>query len=539
MPNHAHNHLDQLQNQPRPPPQRRHRILMACDFFYPNCGGIENHIYQLSQCLIGLGHKVVVFTHAYGKGERTGVRWLTSGLKVYHAPRQPVHAEATPPTLFGGFALLREVLLRERITLVHAHQAFSAIAHEAILHARTMGYKVVFTDHSLVGFADPASIALNKMLKFTLADAHAVVCVSHTSRENTVLRACLPPRRVYVIPNAVDATQFLPAEVPPGGGGRITVVALSRLVYRKGVDLLNVVVPAVCRRHPHVDFIIGGGGPMAGMLRDTIQREGLADRVTMLGAVPTHAVRDVLVQGRIFLNASLTEAFCMAIVEAAAAGLLVVSTAVGGVPEVLPDDMMILAQPTPVALVQALDRALDQAPAVDRHTQHHRVAGFYHWRRVAERTVRVYDDVTASMHDDSTLARLRRAYKCGPWFGKICCCILAVDLLLLRLLAWLRPAVDIDSAPDYSASASALGQAGALPILNGKPGQQLQQRHLGQQQPGGTDGLPELEQGWQQWQNGEQQQNGVMKQHDLPKLQDPQQPCSKLRPRARRRHLGS
>ena len=38
--------------------QRQHRILMACDFFYPNCGGIEQHIYQLSQCLIGLGHKV-------------------------------------------------------------------------------------------------------------------------------------------------------------------------------------------------------------------------------------------------------------------------------------------------------------------------------------------------------------------------------------------------------------------------------------------------------------------------------------------------
>ncbi len=53
-----------------------------------------------------------------------------------------MYCEATPPTLFGGFGLLREVLLRERISLVHAHQAFSAIAHEALLHARTMGYKV-------------------------------------------------------------------------------------------------------------------------------------------------------------------------------------------------------------------------------------------------------------------------------------------------------------------------------------------------------------------------------------------------------------
>lgn len=40
------------------------------------------------------------------------------------------------------------------------------------------------------------------------------------------------------------------------------------------------------------------------------------------------------------------------------------------------------------------------------------MAGFYNWRRVAERTVRVYDDVTASAHNDSTLARLRRAFKC-------------------------------------------------------------------------------------------------------------------------------
>lgn len=77
------------------------------------------------------------------------------------------------------------------------------------------------------------------------------------------------------------------------------------------------------------------------------------------------------------------------------------------------------------------------------------VAGYYDWRRVAERTVRVYDDVFASRRDDSTAARLGRAAKCGPWFGKLCCCILAVDLLLLRWLRWWRPAADIDAAPDY------------------------------------------------------------------------------------------
>lgn len=40
--------------------RRRHRILMASDFFYPNFGGVENHIYYLSECLLKLGHKVGV-----------------------------------------------------------------------------------------------------------------------------------------------------------------------------------------------------------------------------------------------------------------------------------------------------------------------------------------------------------------------------------------------------------------------------------------------------------------------------------------------
>jgi hypothetical protein len=48
----------------------------------------------------------------------------------------------------------------------------------------------------------------------------------------------------------------------------------------------------------------------------------------------THTHTHTQLQGHIFINASLTEAFCMAIVEAASAGLLVVSTRVGGVPEV-------------------------------------------------------------------------------------------------------------------------------------------------------------------------------------------------------------
>jgi len=71
----------------------------------------------------------------------------------------------------------------------------------------------------------------------------------------------------------------------------------------------------------------------------------LHKRVELLGGLTHEKVRDVLCRGHIFLNTSLTESFCIAILEAACCGLLIVSTDVGGVPEVLPPHMAYLAKP--------------------------------------------------------------------------------------------------------------------------------------------------------------------------------------------------
>jgi len=193
--------------------------------------------------------QVVVATHAYGN--RSGVRYMTGGLKVYYVPWRPFVMQNTLPTIYGLLPIIRTILIRERITVLHGHQAFSTFCHEALMHARTMGYKVVFTDHSLYGFADVGSIHMNKVLQFTLADVSQAICVSHTSKENTVLRSGLPPEKVFVVPNAVDTAIFKPAVNRPSGP-EIVIVVISRLVYRKGVDLLVEVIPEVCRLHPNV-----------------------------------------------------------------------------------------------------------------------------------------------------------------------------------------------------------------------------------------------------------------------------------------------
>ncbi|KAJ1927259.1 Phosphatidylinositol N-acetylglucosaminyltransferase GPI3 subunit [Tieghemiomyces parasiticus] len=353
---------------------------------------------------------VIIITHAYG--ERTGIRYISTGLKVYYVPGLVIYNQATLPTVFGNFPIFRQILIREQIHLVHGHGSLSPFCHEAIFHARAMGLKTCLTDHSLFGFADTGSILTNKLLKFTLSDIDHVICVSHTSKENTVLRAALNPLNVSAIPNAIVGSRLQP-DPAAADPSCITIVVLSRLVYRKGLDLLVATIPRICRRYPHVKFIIGGDGPRRIDLEQMRESHVLQDRVQLLGEVKASDVRKVLVRGNIFLNTSLTEAFCIGIVEAACCGLLVVTTRVGGVPEVLPEHMINFAVPEEDDLVQAVSRAIetahtrDQRPELDPMALHETVKRMYSWMDVAVRTERVYLSIM-DLESPPLIERLRR-----------------------------------------------------------------------------------------------------------------------------------
>ena len=229
----------------------------------------------------------------------------------------------------------------------------------------------MYTDHSLFGFADAASIHINQVMRFILSDVDHAICVSNTCRENLALRARLHPSLLSTIPNAVDPDKFRPDPVQQHcrqserkESSRINIVIVSRLVYRKGIDLVANVIPVVCARYPRVHFIVGGDGNKKLLLEEMREKYQLHDRVELLGSVPHAHVRDVLVRGHIFLNCSLTESFCIAILEAASCGLFVVSTCVGGVPEVLPPSMIKFAEPSAEALIAAIAAALPLAEQV-------------------------------------------------------------------------------------------------------------------------------------------------------------------------------
>lgn len=238
---------------------------------------------------------------------------------------------------------------------------------------------------------------------------------------------------------------------------RIKVIVISRLVYRKGVDLLVGIIPIICRRHANVDFLIGGDGSRKIHLDEMIEREKLEDRVIALGAVPHKEVPTILVQGHIFLNCSLTESFCIAILEAASCGLYVVSTNVGGIPEVLPQGkMMRLSEPSVSSMVESLSEVIateidtDKEGSVktnfDSFELHENIRSMYSWDYVTNKTMSVYREII-HLPPLTFWQRSERYRSVGSLGGYIACILHCLLFLFLQIMERNQPRYRIDMVP--------------------------------------------------------------------------------------------
>lgn len=374
--------------------QRKFRIALVSDFFCPNTGGIETHLYFLSKCLLKNGHHVIMITRSYGK--RKGIYYLSTGLKVYYLPFFTLSIGITLPTACSSFPWIRNILKKENIEIVHGHSSFSSLAGECLFWGRILNLKTILTDHSLMGLSDLSSVLTNRLyLRYIVSITGKIICVSHAHKENIFVRCKIKNENIYVIPNAIDSSLFLP-DKDKFYGNDLTIVVACRLVYRKGADLLKYVIPKVCSLHPSVKFLIAGDGPKRVDLEEMRENYNLFERVIMLGMVPHDMIAKTLVQGQIFLNTSLTEAFCIAIVEAASCGLHIISTRVGGVSEVLPENMLTTVEVNVSSIVEGCLEAIklfEKGRIMDPVEKHKLVKPMYNWENIAKRTEIVYNKV--------------------------------------------------------------------------------------------------------------------------------------------------
>lgn len=129
----------------------------------------------------------------------------------------------------------------------------------------------------------------------------------------------------------------------PWDDGPLEFVSVCRLVEKKGIEYALQAVARLARERPGVDwrYSIIGDGPLTDELRSLAARLEIVDRVRFLGALPHASVKAALDKAHVFLLPSVTagdgdvEGIPVALMEAAASGLVVVSTRHSGIPELI------------------------------------------------------------------------------------------------------------------------------------------------------------------------------------------------------------
>ncbi|MGH8497146.1 MAG: glycosyltransferase family 4 protein [Gammaproteobacteria bacterium] len=293
----------------------------------------------------------------------------------------------------------RRLLEAEQPDIVHLHSRRGADVLGA-LAARAARCKVVLSRR--VDNPEPRPFV---PLKYGLYDR--VIAISEAIRG--VLRECgVPERKLACVRSAIEPATFagdrgrLRAELGIDAQRPVLGVA-AQLIGRKGHDVLLEALPVLCRRHPGLITVFFGKGPLEKQLRSQARTLGLGDAVVFAG------FRDdlnALLPGLdVLAHPAHAEGLGVILLQAAAAGVPVVASAVGGIPEAVRDgETGLLVPPGKTqALIRAVDRLLAD-PALAREMGRRGrdfVAAEFSTERMVAGNLAVYRELVNNSRDGS------------------------------------------------------------------------------------------------------------------------------------------
>jgi glycosyltransferase involved in cell wall biosynthesis len=231
--------------------------------------------------------------------------------------------------VFIEAAALSERARRSEIAHVHAHFANHPATAAWIVH-RLTDIPFSYTAHANDLFLLPPA------LREKLDEPAFIVTIS---RYNEQLLAEMKPRApVFVVHCGVDTTILAELGRTPSSH---RVLCVGSLEERKGQRYLLEAVAELRDRFPDIELVLIGDGPERSSLEDFARRLAIGERMRFAGALPADAVRDELSHAAVFALPSIidktgrTEGIPVALMEAMAAGVPVISTRVSGIPELV------------------------------------------------------------------------------------------------------------------------------------------------------------------------------------------------------------
>ncbi|NRB20331.1 MAG: glycosyltransferase [Rhodobacteraceae bacterium] len=310
---------------------------------------------------------------AQQRGDSAHVAYFTPGPLVLEVARRGVEmTRLSRSGLRDPRALLRAVRLIRAWNphVVHTHLVKSDLVGQ--LAARVANCRRVITLHN----TDPWR--KNKFLSgiYRSITRGADACVAVTSNVADHVANCGGYDRdaIEVVQNGVDLQRFAAGRVQPrdlSGYGiskdAVVIAKIGRLTVQKDHDNFLHAVSILAKRQPEAHFLIVGDGELLAKVRERARGLGLGDdRLTFTGNL--REMPELLAAIDIFVLASKWEGLPMVLLEAMAMGVPIVSTAVGGVPELIQDGKngMLVTPTDPAALAGAVRHLIADPPARQR-----------------------------------------------------------------------------------------------------------------------------------------------------------------------------
>ncbi len=310
-------------------------------------GGAQKYLFDLAVFGRRQGFDVSVAVGGSATGELISI--LTrSGFPVFylHRLQRTVNLKQDLLAFFDLLKLLRQI----KPDIIHLNS--SKAGSLGALAAKIAGIKkIIYTIHGLV-LNEP--LTLTNRIFYWLSEWFSalfkdhLICVSDFDRKSLLKNKICPAKKITVIHNGVEPANltFYPraearAQLSLFSGHELSpsdfiVGTIANFYPTKGLGYLIEAAAEVTRIHDQVKFVLIGDGPLAPQLRQSVNNYHLDKRVIFTGALPAGST--YLQAFDLFVFPSLKEGLAYALLEAAAAGLPIVATNVGGNPEVITND---------------------------------------------------------------------------------------------------------------------------------------------------------------------------------------------------------
>ncbi|UCG62694.1 MAG: glycosyltransferase family 4 protein [Candidatus Zixiibacteriota bacterium] len=329
-------------------------------------GGMEEWIRLVATGLVARGHEAALLG-------RTGSRFLD------RVGKSVPSADSLPLNISGDF----DPIVINRIRTYLAERAIDILCVNFNKDVRLGGIAARINNTVRVVWSLGMNIAKDKLSHRLLTPRliDAIIVPSEALKEEIVGLGFLNRDCVNVIPIGIEDISYGDAEslardslrkkynLPPDA---VIALTVARLVYKKGHEYLIDAAPAIIGDYPNLYFLFLGDGPKEKVLRDQVRDLNLSDRFVFAGMLDNIDLE--LAGSDLMIHPAKEEPFGIALLEGMRAGLPIVASRVGGIPEVVADgECGILVQPrSPEAVSLAVRKLLAEPERMKRLGQNGR-----------------------------------------------------------------------------------------------------------------------------------------------------------------------